>query len=360
MISTKRVYSFLFLSINFMLMTSCLDGIELDTGERVLNMYCVLEEGPIQELELSYIAPTGGTSSVVGEDVSITLYDEGSPVGLFTRTSETKWTLDYTPQGGHSYKLEVKVAGENTLSAETKYPSMGKLRTVYVEDYSLSEEYYSYGSDWIRKVYGGFELDTEEDLILWCYYENTSSGPAFVDYVATDHPGADARGETIYPMDRTSPIVYENFDHFYSGGQVFSQAFYGKPAFLHEKTIRIVHPADFSRPLDEKMNLIIYEHIDEVSGGPVPTMIETDRTSMFGIAGISNNGMVANLVFRAVSAEYDNYLVDHYYAHRNSGDFTEFVYQRNHYSNVLNGAGIFGASNEYRSGTYYFGIVPDL
>lgn len=356
MMNTKRVYSFLFRCIIFMLMTSCLDGIELDTGERVLNVYCVLENSPEQELELSYIAPTGGTSSVVGEDVTITLYDEGSPVGSFTRTSETTWTLDYSPQGGHSYKLEVKVAGENTLSAETKYPFMGKLRTVFVEYYPPSKD--DYGADWIRRVYGGFELDTEEDLILWCYYENSSSGSAFVDYVATDHPGADARGETIYPMDRTSPIIPEHFDNFYSGGQEFSQAFYGKTAFLHEKAVRIVHPAGFSRPLDEEMNLIIYEHSDEVSGGPVPMMIETDQTSMFGIAGVCGRmGMVANLVFRAVSAEYDNYLSDYYYAHRDSGDFTEFVYQRNHYSNVLNGTGIFGASNEYRAGTYFFGLV---
>ena len=87
------------------LLSSCLEDIDLDTGERILNVYCILREGPVQELELSYIAPTGGTSSPVSEDLTITLYDEGTPAGQFTRISETKWNLDYTPEGGHTYQL---------------------------------------------------------------------------------------------------------------------------------------------------------------------------------------------------------------------------------------------------------------
>ena len=111
-------------------MTSCMEDIDLDTGERILGVHCVLEDGPEQELELSYIAPTGGTSSPVGEDVTITLFESGIPVGVFTRTSETKWRMDYSPEGGHTYRLEVKVPGEEPLTAETRFPSAIEIRTV--------------------------------------------------------------------------------------------------------------------------------------------------------------------------------------------------------------------------------------
>ena len=121
-------------------MTSCLEDIDLDTGERILGVHCVLEDGPEQELELSYIAPTGGTSSPVGEDVTITLFESGIPVGVFTRTSETKWRMDYSPEGGHTYRLEVKVPGEEPLTAETRFPSAIEIRTASagrVEDVGL-------------------------------------------------------------------------------------------------------------------------------------------------------------------------------------------------------------------------------
>ena len=97
MMSRPSLHSLLLLGLLCGLMTSCLEDIDLDTGERILNVYCILREGPVQELELSYIAPTGGTISPVGEGVVISLYDDGALVGEFSRVSETKWGLDFSP-----------------------------------------------------------------------------------------------------------------------------------------------------------------------------------------------------------------------------------------------------------------------
>ena len=57
-----RIISFLLLCLVCGLLSSCLEDIDLDTGERFLNVYCVLKEEPEQELELFYMAPVGGTS----------------------------------------------------------------------------------------------------------------------------------------------------------------------------------------------------------------------------------------------------------------------------------------------------------
>lgn len=322
------------------ILASCMEDIDLDTGEQILNVYCVLKEGPEQELELSYIAPTGGTSSPVGEDVTITLFESGIPVGVFTRTSETKWRMDYTPEGGQTYRLEVKVPGVDPLTAETRYPRTGTLRHLK--------------ATWGNSSFGatGFKLDdAPEDQILWCYFANILEGPAFADYIATDHPHVDGRGETIYPFDAFSPIYQSGTlsEHFCLGGSVFNHLFSDVPPLSHEKALRILHPVGFNRSLGNE-KLLVY-HDD--SNPSIPTY-ELGSTSIFGIGGMTRSAMRADLVIESVSAEYDSYLSDYYYGQHDASDFTALVYSQNFYSNILNGIGIFGASFAYRHGTYGF------
>ena len=320
------------------LMSSCLEDINLDTGERVLNVYCVLKQESEQVLELSFIAPTGGESRPVGDGVKITLYDGDTSVGLFTRTSETKWNLDYTPQGGHTYRLEVTVPGEETLTAETRYPSVGKLH--YVNAVSSDNNGYL----------EGYELDCSEDLILWCYYENRRDGPVITGYIVSNHPGVDGRGETIYPWDWESPVFKKKFDngtfmHSTSGNlPSYPNVLFGGPFFLHEKVLRILHPAGFSRPVNnEKVRIYLFRGSGE---DRYPVEDKSGKTGMFSLGTMDASG---SWVLNSVSTEYDKYMVDYYYVKHQSYDFTDLVYRKNHYSNIVNGAGIFGASYEYRS-----------
>lgn len=340
--------------------SSCLEDINLDTGERILNVYCVLRNGPEQELELSYIAPVGGTSRPVGEEVTVSLYDGDTPVGQFTRTSETKWNLDFSPLGGHTYRLEVRVLGEDILTAETKYPSAGSLQRVLVQEVEKVKDFPTMLGEGPVFTGYGFELDSPEDQVLWCYFEPVKPFivpdlPAFADYITTDHPGVDGRGETIYPFDGDSPIIQEYFEegHLYNPtGSVLSQDYLGGPVFLHEKVLRIVHPAGFNRPLDDgKLN--VYQ--SNPDSPPFHVSPEVGTTGMFGIGGVNSFALYADLVICSVSAEYDVYLSDFYYGRQESGDFTALVYKRNHFSNVRNGTGIFGASFEYRLNEFFFG-----
>ena len=151
------------------LYSSSLEDIDMDTGEKILYVYCILVQGPEQELELYYIAPTDGTSWPAGKDVVIRLLDEGTPVGQFSRVSDTKWNLDFSPQGGHTYILEVNVAGENPLTAETRYPCACTLQ--YMEIMQGSVPSYDPSERMLYGIYG-LELDSSEDQFLWSYYEN--------------------------------------------------------------------------------------------------------------------------------------------------------------------------------------------
>lgn len=217
----NRITPLLLLGCLCGLLSSCLEDINLDTGERILNVYCILKRGSEQALELTYIKPIGGEIQPVGEDATITLYDGDTPVGEFTRTSKTKWNLEYMPQGGHTYRLEVKVPGEETLTAETRYPTLGSLQSVTGVDVEESARH----TDPLFPYTGfhGYELDTSEDQILWCYVENRRDGPVITGYIASDHPGVDGRGETIYPYDRDSPVFKKKFEdglmHYSNGAE---------------------------------------------------------------------------------------------------------------------------------------------
>ena len=340
----NRITTLLLLGCLCGLLSSCLEDINLDTGERILNVYCILKQGSEQELELTYLKPIGGESQPVVEDATITLYDGDTSVGQFTRTSETKWNLDYTPQGGHSYRLEVNVPGEETVTAETRYPTPGSIQGVQGVDVEESarhtDPYFPYTG------FLGFELDTSEDQILWCYVENRREGPVITGYIASDHPGVDGRGETIYPYDWDSPVFKKKFDngtsmHYLNSGGGWLSSYCGEEIpFLHEKVLRIQHPAGFSRKIDNE-KLRIY-HFGS-NGNPVED--KTCYTGMFCFGTIDASG---SFVINSVSAEYDKYMADYYYVKHRSYDFTDLVYRKNHYSNIVNGAGIFGASYEYQ------------
>ena len=342
-----KKWFFLFLLIG--LVCSCVEDIDLDTGERIPNVYCVLGEGPEQELELSYIAPTGGTSQPVGEGTSAMLLEEGSPVGQFSRVSETKWELDFSPQSGRTYRLEVKIPGEETLTAETSFPPAFALRRESVV--VLPPE--GVEVDATSIPFGGFELETDKDLILWLYFERQNGNTPITYYIATDHPGADKRGETICPFDKTSPL----YEFFFRGrrndysGHVFFAEFSDEPAMLHEKALRIQHPAGFSRMLNKNKMRVF--SLDE---NYLPAEEVMGATGMFGIGGVctDDKGLKAFLGISSVSEEYDNYLSDYYYAYTDTDDFTLTAYRRNHYSNIKNGTGLFGASYTQRMEYVFF------
>ena len=119
------------------------------------------------------------------------------------------------------------------------------------------------------------------------------------------------------------------------------------PFFFHDKVVRIVHPSGYSRPYDH-VKMRIYSQIDP----PVEEVAE--KTGMFCITGMNRTTMKSDLIMYSVSKEYDNYLTDYYFSNHDTDDFSALVYKKNHYTNIKNGTGIFGAYAEYGLGFYNF------
>ena len=261
-------------------------------------------------------------------------------MGQFTRSDKEKWYLDFSPRSGHTYRLEVNIPGEEQLTAETTFPPVSTLREVwYTFDYEFSD-----GSN-KTVFYRLFELDADEDQILWCVFENKKDGKnAFSDYVVTDHPGVDPRGETIYPFNIKSDVWDRDF--YFSETSVFLGADDFSVPFLHERVVRILHPGGFIRS-EERVTKYRLEPYENLNGG-IAIPLEEGKASGFGLVGVNKGGMQADLVVCSVSDEYDAYLQDYYFVRSDTDDFTESIYKRNHYSNVRNGTGIFGVRIEYR------------
>lgn len=338
----KRTLNLLLSLTLALLASSCLEEVNLDTGEDIINVFCVLGHGPEQTLELSYIATAGRSARPVDDGTVVTLLEDGVEVGRFEKTSGTSWTLDFTPKGGRLYRLEVDVPKKPLIYAETTYPPVSSLQRVGV--YPTGYE----GQPailWLNYYHGsaGFKLAADVDQVLWCYFENRGDGRAISQYTVTDHPGVDPRGETIYPYDYSSPIVQndfemEEFNTSLTG--IYSEAFYGVPAFLHSGPLRIKHPAGFSREIPEDM--ITVHGIDSSDWAAKKS------SGMFGIAGVNRSYMQSDMVICSVSDEYDRYLSDFYFSKASEDDFTSLVYKPNYYSNVHEGVGLFAASQEYR------------
>ncbi len=331
----------LFFAISF---TSCVENIDLDTGERIPNVYCILNNGPEQSLDLSYIASSGEESRPIGEDVTISLYEDNTPAGNFARVSETRWALSFTPHGGKDYRIEVNISGKEVLTAKTTYPLVSNLQSVY----------FANAQGEILPT-NGFELNSDKDQILWCYFESEYESPVFSQYILTDHPGLDTRGETIYPFDQDDPIIEAEFhsnsrddkeNEWWFTTSKFSSMFSGRRAFLHERFLRVLHPAGFSRPVDpNEFRIFSYR------GGKVSFETVTESGAFF-IAGVNRSHIRAELVLLSVSEEYDKYLSEFCFQNDDDDVFTALAYKRNHFSNIINGTGIFGACHEYREGFY--------
>ena len=151
-----------------LLCTSCLETINLNTGEGIMNVYCILDDGPTQELELSVISFGSEEGQPVEESIGVTisLFDEGNLVGQFSRVSDTKWTIDFVPVSCHTYKIEINYPGKPVISAETIFPSSSEFNTAVVT-HLYACNYQSLG----------FELNSVEDQVLWCYYEDYREHP---------------------------------------------------------------------------------------------------------------------------------------------------------------------------------------
>src|SRR5574344_199785 len=114
------LYSILITSLLF----SCVDDIDSRyfKGKRVV-VNCILNRDSVQHLSLTYSSELGNTIYDEVEDASVSLYENDSLVGKFSKAAYSEWELKYRPKYGQSYQLVIKIDGRDSICAVTRFPT---------------------------------------------------------------------------------------------------------------------------------------------------------------------------------------------------------------------------------------------
>lgn len=343
--------------------------------------------------------------------------EEYSRVAEFKHFNGTEWRASFEPEYGVRYKLVVNIPGKDEITAETTFPedlrlmeysyyyNFKSIKSIFPSiDSSLTfitpyfaihkadsvwngNENTGHGDenpkyiDGVRVKYKDYSQLYTDSCKLWIFphvdseydldhhpdlqrtmdklkypewYDFHGSSKPYAEYVATDHPYADAFNivpGTVSDLDWCNLPVKEyvyviGSDSFYSFYANLSQwpRVVCPDLPLHSSFLRIAHPANFVNK-KYKHELEYEQWVDE----------ETIKHRFYIIADYSesfgnDDGRYSRTYLSCVnevhfvSEEYDAYLKDLYTAKGAVDNFVLSAYEVKHiYSNVNGGYGIFGA-----------------
>lgn len=339
-----------FVLIGLLLVVSCVTDVSLDTNEKLINVYCILNNSDKQELYLK-IFNSGDKGEVEVSDADARLYlknntsGEIEEVGVFKCEAPGFWTLPYTPVIRGEYILRVSVPSVGDVSAVTctldpnivEFSSFGvpaEAENPIYENCDMS----MFGS-YVDKANLGIKVYGKENCSLWCYVlvaDWNSKEVKICDMVTTDYPDVDMFNVGTSTLEEMRLKGKKVFNYLYNySWQKFRPR---NDFFLHKKYIHIDYSAGYYSPLEYDTN------------GKKPGK-ELDRTSIFRIAAVSPyESSVTYLKSRTVvivaNSDYDEYLKSARDALVPSSDFMEITSPKNSYSNVIGGCGIFGAATK--------------
>ena len=334
-----------------MMSISCVEDISLDTGEkRLVTVNCILGNDSIQKLYLSYSHPTDADGILPITNAKATLYCGGERVGEFEYVSGNEYRLQYFPEYGSEYMLEVEVDNEEKVMARTTFPKRHVIKSI--ENYPGSVLVHNEEAedvfpklDWCNIWIGiGMDIRSEQDCLLWLYVlksNDENNKREMAKFLASDHKNLDLFNisDSTIRNYRVLENGHRKHDFIMSGWEMCSiqdwQELETRTDYpLHHGYLRIEHPAHYVQYLD-------YIRYDKIYNPGVAI----DSVNMFRIAGTFDKKH-ADLVSMNVSAEYDKYLRTYIQQSINKmeDDFT-YIYQTdNVYTNIENGTGIFGAA----------------
>lgn len=317
------LYKYLALPYLLLSTLSCVRDTDLDAGEPPkVVVECVLSDEPLQVLHLSYTKSVSHPAYPPVGNAEARLLDlsSGERIGNFTyNPAQGRWELPYSAVPGHSYRLEVEVAGQELIHARQEMP-LSTLDYEYISMFSgggdLPKEYKSYD----MTVFRFRTIDAP--AYCWIYgqvYHADTGSYEHVGKICTDYAYADPfniTGESYVPVNDSYPFL--------------------EGTALHRDYLRIPLEADKVGQGDA-----IFSHF-VVSG------------SFSNQAGTDGENARVNVIF--VSAQYDRFLRDalQYAAQQESSSLADIYLRDNLYSNINGGIGIFGAktamSCSWRSG----------
>ena len=108
-----------------LLLASCVEDIDLDTGENLpIVVDCVLKMDTVQTMRLYQMAKLNedGYKPVDNATVELLKVADNLPVAQFHRKSGILWETRYMPEFGKQYKLSVSIPGKEEIIATTTFP----------------------------------------------------------------------------------------------------------------------------------------------------------------------------------------------------------------------------------------------
>ena len=327
--------------------SSCIKDIYLDSGEKPkVVVECVLTEGPLQELYLSYTKEVSQKEADPLLEADARLIDlvTGEYSDTFSYGGAGKWLLEYKAFYGHEYLLEINVPGYNLITAQTRMPAeftsshisfgafsswLSNSSTFPIEKYKTTKYGYSGGS-----FFYGFPDH------CWIYFINDDGSIA--ETICTDYPGVDdfnLTGDTYVSDVRKKP-VYLGWKETPEGLESVwgeEQDAFLYPSLigqgLHDRFLRIPKGEEFQYPdtdygltIDERLSLISQYYV--ISGS-----FKTER-------------LRGTLCIESLSEEYDLYMAAAMRAAKiiGSTDISKIYLKDNILdTNIKGGLGIFGA-----------------
>lgn len=328
---------FLLLLFPFLL-SSCVKDISMAVDDRHVVVECVLSCNATQTLRLSYTVPEGSSLAPV-EEATVILTDKqaGKEIGRFIKGESNLWSLDYSAEPAHSYRLDIDVPGFEHIFAEQTMPEQVDVRGRYREAGSWSSDL-----DLLKFGNEGFKGTVFQTYTLPAHtwicglIENSTTGEINVaDDILTDFPYIDNFNLTgeVFDSERESiaPYIYLNG---------FSK---------HRQYLRTTHsvvipfPSDY---WDGETREISMEDINASNFVLHGSFLDSDKV---WISPDYDFPMVkGNVLFTATSEDYDKYLSEsvYYQLLQESTDMTAIYIRDNIFSNITGGLGIFGAKTE--------------
>lgn len=363
-------------------LVSCVKDVVMDAGETPqVVVVCILNQDAEQTLSLSYSrGASQREAKPLTEAVAIlTDLSRDEEVGCFQKGGEGVWTLAYTPQPSHRYRLDIMVPGYSRITAEQTMPEKPLVEDFPYLPYSEflaspngiwepDEPWWYYGKPnyWYWNDGEGIPLGETYLLVyglsnplwIWAMNYNPQIGRREIaEEICTDEPWVDdfnVTGSVYIPPVIDEPIPYQaNKSHEGALNGVHLASLY--PALegkaLHSKYLRFAR-----RKLEHRFAMAI-------SGSFTG---KYNCKNLLRYTKYNDRGLVENLaedegfiVCASVSEDYDKYLVEAFHSQQiqKSSDLSTIYLRDNIFTNINGGLGIFGAICERKlqwSGEYTY------
>lgn len=112
-------------------LASCVKDVVMDAREEpTVVVACILTDDPEQTLQLSFTKGASQKEAPPITDATAVLFDGTERIGQFQHKQGNEWTLAYSAESGHKYRLEVEVPGHNRIWAEQTMPSPPRIQCI--------------------------------------------------------------------------------------------------------------------------------------------------------------------------------------------------------------------------------------